>query len=375
MLDRRRFAAPLALLLVAGCPAKKDRPADPAPPAGSAAVVAATLEVEPRVLATGQVALPPPPPVPLPPAGLPPLPADKAPTGAEIALGELLFFEPRLAVDATTACATCHEPARGFAGGVPRSANADGKPNLRHTPTLYNLAWHGELGWDGRSIDRTSFLASHVASQLGLPLETGLVRLLGSPTYAAHFARTAGGRAADATASAALLAYVATLYSGDAPWDAHERGDDDGLLAGAELGYALFNGKAQCATCHAPPLYTDLGYHRLGLIASPDDGRGRVDPAAAGAFKTPTLRGVAARAPLFHDGSAATLEAAIDWHLAGGRGQQADPSVIDPALPVVTLTADERAALIAFVRALTPRAAPPAPALLPTDLPQVRSSR
>jgi len=125
-------------------------------------------------------------------------------------------------------------------------------------------------------------------------------------------------------------------------------------------GYALFTGKARCGSCHPPPLYTDHDYHRLGLIASPDDGRGRVDPALAGAFKTPSLVGLARSAPYYHDGSAATLDAAIDWHLAGGRGQGADPSVIDPGLAPVTLTPAERAQLGAFVAAAT--ADGPAPA-------------
>jgi len=106
--------------------------------------------------------------------------------------------------------------------------------------------------------------------------------------------------------------------------------------------------------CHAPPLYTDLGYHRLGLIAVADEGRGRVDPSLRGAFATPTLRGAAARASFFHDGSAHSLDEAIDWHLAGGLGQGADPSIVD--VKKIALAPDERAQLGAFVRALTAEA-------------------
>jgi cytochrome c peroxidase len=121
-----------------------------------------------------------------------------------------------------------------------------------------------------------------------------------------------------------------------------------------EAGYKLFTGKAQCSVCHPPPLYTDHAYHRLGLVAVADEGRGKVEPnnaKARGAFRTVGLRGAARRASFFHDGSATTLEAAIDWHLDGGKGQGADRSIVD--LPAVTLTATERTALIAFVRALT----------------------
>ena len=45
----------------------------------------------------------------------------------------------------------------------------------------------------------------------------------------------------------------------------------------AIAGFALFSGKAQCASCHPPPLYTDQRYHRIGLVRSADEGRGRVD--------------------------------------------------------------------------------------------------
>ena len=70
-----------------------------------------------------------------------------------------------------------------------------------------------------------------------------------------------------------------------------------------------------------------------------------------GAFATPTLRGAALRPSFFHDGSAKTLEAAVDWHLSGGIGAGADKGIVD--LQPVTLSAAERGQLLAFVRALT----------------------
>jgi cytochrome c peroxidase len=320
------------------------------------------------------VTLPVPAAIPAVPAGLPPLPTDHAPTAEQIALGQLLFFDPRLAADGTTACSGCHLPARGWSGDEPHSQTAAGKPNLRRAPALVNLAWQRELGWDGRGASRIEFLATHVAGQLGQPLERGLARLLGSATYQAYFARADQGGDAVTIAATALWAFVATRYAGNAPWDRYEAGDTAAVPAPAIAGYQLFNGRAQCATCHAPPLYTDLGFHRLGLIEAPDEGRGRVDAAQAGAFKTPSLRDAAQRAPQFHDGSAADLDAAIGWHLDGGRGQKADPSVIDPALVIVTLTPDERAALVAFVRALSVPVEPAAAArpALPDDVPQAR---
>ena len=205
----------------------------------------------------------------------------------------------------------------------PRPSTAAGRPSLRRAPAVVNLAWARELGWDGRGGDLVSWLPNHAKSQLDQSLDDAAVRLAASSTYAAHLVRAAAGRGHGDTVLAALAAFVQTRFAGASPWDAHEAGSAGAVTDDVVAGYQLFVGKALCGSCHPPPLYTDHDFHRLGLIASPDDGRGRVDPAQAGAFKTPGLRGAAARARFFHDGSAASLDAAIDWHLAGGRGQGA----------------------------------------------------
>ena len=287
------------------------------------------------------------------PHGLPDPPS--LPRPEDVSLGELLFYDARLSVEGKLSCASCHAPGSDYAGA--RDATATGQPNLRRTPSLGNLAWATAFGWDGRYTVLADQLAAHAKGQLGQELSVARVAEL--PLYAAHFERVGG--ADPAHAIAALAAFITTRYDGDAPWDRMEtepRHDTP-----IERGYALFRGKAQCATCHTPPLYTDLGYHRLGLIAIKDDGRGRVDPASAGAFKTPSLRGAALRPSFFHDGSATTLEAAIDWHLAGGVGQGADPHIVD--LKPVVLSAAERAALVDYVRALTSKAPSPTPPMMP----------
>jgi cytochrome c peroxidase len=358
------ISAAAAAVALGGCASKSRDKAAGARPGSDAGAPDATAR-----RADGPVTLAPPPPVPTTPPGLPPLPGDVAPTPAEVALGELLFHEPKLGADGTTACASCHDPAHGLAGTEAHPATAAGRPSLRRAPALVNLAWATDLGWDGRGSGLAGWLPNHARGQLDRTLDDIALTLTASPTYRAHLARTSAGRSDRDTVAAALAAYVVTRFAGGSAWDAHEAGAAGAVGDDVVAGYQLFTGKARCGSCHAPPLYTDHDYHRLGLIASPDDGRGRVDPALAGAFKTPGLRGAAARARFFHDGSAASLADAIDWHLAGGRGQGADPSVIDPGLPPVTLTPDERAQLGAFVAALTAAEPPPARPTLPGDLP------
>lgn len=344
----------LITLLGSGCPKGNDK--KPVEPSGKRDAGGHTLPLDDG---GARAQLPPAPPLPAVPAGLPALPARPAITPERVALGELLFHDTRLSSTGLLACATCHDPARGFAGT--RQPTAAGAQNLRRTPALVNLAWVPAFGWDGRYATVESLLDVHVRGQLGDALATSLPRVATLPLYRAHFERVSGlatPEAVDApTATAALAAFVLTRYAPVAPWDRIERSPD--APPAIRTGYLLFTGKAQCATCHAPPLYTDNAYHRLGLIATPDEGRGRIDKAQAGAFRTPTLRGAARRPAWFHDGSATSLGEALDWHLAGGTGQGADPSIVDPALRKLALTGEERGALLSFVEALTAPVGPP----------------
>jgi cytochrome c peroxidase len=76
------------------------------------------------------------------------------------------------------------------------------------------------------------------------------------------------------------------------------------------------------------------------------------------AFKTPTLRDVARRAPYMHDGSLATLKDVIALYDRGGIARPSRSASIAP----LGLTENEKADLIAFLQTLT---SPPQPVLLP----------
>jgi cytochrome c peroxidase len=102
-------------------------------------------------------------------------------------------------------------------------------------------------------------------------------------------------------------------------------------------------------------LFTDQQYHNVGIgmdQKEPDPGRGKVTnkPEDTGAFKTPTLRDIAKSAPYFHDGSAKTLEEAVDIMLAGGKpNQYLDKKNLEPH----KLLPDQREALLDFLRSLS----------------------
>jgi cytochrome c peroxidase len=356
----RRGALVVAVLAAAGCGRREGARLDPEAAAGHADGTRrpAFDPGRPADADAGEPlpALGPAPPLPPVPVGLPPVALPDYVTAERVALGELLFFDRRIGKGGLGACVDCHRPALAWSDGVARSTTLGGKPNLRHTPALANLAWVPELGWDGRFPSAPDAVRAHWKGQLDVDPAAAVAEIAALPGYRAHFRRAAQGPPTVDAAIEALAAFALTRYQGDAPWDRYERGDRDAASTEAVAGYALFLGRAQCSTCHVPPHYTDHGYHRLGLVRSRDEGRGRVDRAAAGAFRTPTLRGAALHPPYFHDGSAATLEDAVDWHLAGGTGQGAGPGPLAPALTPVVLTAEERGQLLAFLRALSPPA-------------------
>ena len=72
----------------------------------------------------------------------------------------------------------------------------------------------------------------------------------------------------------------------------------------------------------------------------------------AGAFKPPTLRNVALSGPYMHNGSLATLEEVVQFY-AGGAGRANGFAHVDPLLKGFDLTAEEKADLVAFLKALT----------------------
>lgn len=295
------------------------------------------------------------------PLGPSPTPAGAAPdTPAQVALGAMLFHDPRLSGSGRLACEGCHYRRLGWSDSLRVSVKDNGQPNGRHSPTLYNVGHQASWYWDGRATTLEGQVAAAWRGQLGADPAKVASALDAVPAYRAAFRDAFGEAPGERAIARALAAYLRTLNSGPSPWDRFQAGDRGALSAEAQEGWTLFAGKAGCAACHVPPRFADGGFHDIGLEAgkpAPDLGRFVVtkDPRDSSAFKTPTLRSVALSAPYFHDGSAATLEAAVR-RMAGGGGR-------DPLLADRGLTDADVARLVAFLRSLTSDEPAPRPTL------------
>lgn len=293
-------------------------------------------------------------------------------------LGRHLFYDVRLSVTRTMACASCHQQARAFSDGRRVAVGATGQRHRRNTPTLTNVGLAKSWGWAGefgRLEDQHLVpLTGTTPVEMGLAgqLQARLAELAATPRYRTLLAGAGIATLTVDTATAALAGFVRELLSFRSPFDAYLTGHDETVLsAAAKRGMRLFfSERMQCAACHASinfsgPLasapsnaFHNTGLYNLdGLGAVPDPGREAVSGVVAdrGAFRAPTLRNIALTAPYMHDGSMATLDEVLTHYALGGRNLPTGIRHPEQRKEVsgFSLSLAERADLIAFLEALT----------------------
>ena len=257
------------------------------------------------------------------------IPQDNPLTPEKVALGRQLFFDERLSIDGSKSCYSCHVCEHGLTDGLPKAIGPGNKQLPRSSPTLWNIGYHKQFYWDGRSNSlEAQALAAWKGGNMGVGEKTGEIaaKINALQGYKAQFQKVFQSDATPENMMKAIAAYERTIISGDTAWDRWKAGDNTAISMSAYRGWNIFQG-IKCTNCHDGVLFTDQQYHNVGIgmdQQEPDPGRGKVTnkPEETGAFKTPTLRDIARSAPYFHDGSATTLEEAVDIMLAGGKPNQ-----------------------------------------------------
>jgi cytochrome c peroxidase len=229
----------------------------------------------------------------------------------------------------------------------------------------------GDPAYDAMSSDDKT-LVDRVVSNVGKALEAYIRHLATGPSSVDRYlsATLGGPDYGDGGAGSAD------------PYGRADAGALGALSEQQERGMVVF-ATAGCLSCHQGPALSDEGFHNLGVPAAseeaPDPGRGPLAiatlegnpfnasgqffdgmpgdttpaPAVLGGFRTPSLRNLPKSAPYGHNGSFATLEDIVDFHLRGGGD---DPKgyvgTIDPLMKPQTLSTEDRAALVEFLKAL-----------------------
>ena len=200
--------------------------------------------------------------------------------------------------------------------------------------------------------------------EMNMPIDQLMQRLATIPEYKPLFAAAFPGEAMNpGTLAKAIATYERTVVSQRAPFDDWIDGNEQAISEEAKRGFALFNTKAQCSSCHEGWNFTNDGFQDIGL-PSEDIGRGKFMPGVVKmqhAFKTPGLREITRRSPYMHDGSLATLEQVIEHYDRGGIERPSRSDLIKS----LGLTAQEKADLVAFMNTLTSDLSPTAVPVLP----------
>lgn len=364
-MNHRALVIVLAAVAFAGCNKKEGGQAAPGVGQGSDRG-SATPAAPPRPRAS---ALP-----------LPRLPAltlaDDPRRADKIALGHALFFDQRLSGGNDRACYSCHQNEDGNGGHDPMAIGSGDKQLTRHAPVIWNAGyWSHAFAWDGRpksledgtkggwgAGNMNAAPGADTPEKVAAALDKKAAEIAAIPGYKKLFEAAFPGTAIKADhVTGALGEYMRTLVCNDTAYDKYAGGDKAALTETQQRGLDLFQGKARCAACHAPPFFsTAMGveggaYFNVGIgTEGPEDkvdvGRMKVSnkPEDWAAFKPPSLRNVTKSPPYFHNGSVAKLADAVKLMASGGIANRNK----SPLLEDTQLTDAESSDLIAFLGAL-----------------------
>lgn len=282
------------------------------------------------------------------------VPVNNKLTPERVALGKMLFFDPRLSGSNWISCATCHNPALGWSDGLPKAIGENQKELNRATPTITNAAYNHLQMWDGRfrSLEKQALGPIESPDEMNQNLDELVQELNAVPAYVDLFFEAYPGQGiSKETIGKAIASFERTIVATKSPFDQWLVGDESALSQSAKKGFALFNGKAKCVKCHMGHNFVDNGFHNIGLKRTKDEGRFSLRPVKIlkGAFKTPTLRDIAKTGPYMHNGIYTSLEEVIDHYDRGGDVKDN----LSPNIKELKLSKDEKANLLEFLKSLS----------------------
>lgn len=310
-------------------------------------------------------------------------------------LGRVLFYDKKLSINGTIACASCHIQEFGFTDPSPTSEGFNGEFGRRNSMGIANAGFYSaeKFFWDHRAatLEEQVLMPFQDPVEMGMTLQGVVDVVTANEYYKPLFTKAFGSEEVTSDKiSKALAQFVRSIYSFNSKYDigieitGNIFEDFPNFTAQENLGKDIFNGKetpeaiASCVTCHLPnatPLHfaspipeganqvifsgSETG--NIGLddtTDGTDNGEGEFfeNPSLYGHFKTPSLRNIELTAPYMHDGRLATLEDVVEHYSTG---------VLDhPTLSAhmkdgfgdprhLNLTTVESAALVAFMKTLT----------------------
>src|SRR6266571_3770573 len=144
------------------------------------------------------------------------IPADNQLTPEKVALGRELFFDERLSGDGKLSCYSCHVCEKGLTDGLAKAEGAYNKQLPRSSPTLWNIGYHHDFYWDGRSASlEKQAMAAWTGANMGAKPDDILKKISALDGYRQQFQKVFGGGVTPDHVVKAIASFERTIISGD----------------------------------------------------------------------------------------------------------------------------------------------------------------
>jgi cytochrome c peroxidase len=284
-----------------------------------------------------------------------PAPEENPTTAEKAELGRKLFFDKRLSLDGTVACATCHDPHKAFTDQLATSIGIKGQRTERNAPSILNSGFLKTVMFDAhlKTLELQVIVPLQEPTEMGHNMKKLIPQLRAISEYQ-EAAQRIFKRDFDAyVLTRSISAFQRTLVSMNSRFDQYQAGNKKALSKDEQAGWKLFSEKLYCIQCHPAPYFTTFEAANNGLYLDygKDKGRFRInlDSADIGKFKIPSLRNSELTFPYMHDGSLENIDEVIEHYTKGGKKHPLQDKRIVP----FELTTKERKQLTLFLRALT----------------------
>jgi len=242
-----------------------------------------------------------------------------------VALGDRLFHDVRLSQDNTLSCAGCHVLSSGGTDRLVHSIGVGGAQGGINAPTVYNSSFNFAQFWDGRAdtLEEQAAGPVHNPAEMSSSWPEVVSKLAADQETVASFRASFAGGITPKNIALAIAEFERSLVTPNSRFDRWLRGEESALSKAEFRGYRLFKSYG-CISCHQGANVGGNLYAYMGAMGDYFKDRGRpLTKADLGRlnvtgrdedkhfFKVPSLRLAALTPPYFHDGSAATLEEAV----------------------------------------------------------------
>ena len=253
-----------------------------------------------------------------------PLPTDVRLDQRKLDLGRKLFVDPRFAKDNSVSCASCHDFSHGGADPRLRSVGVGGAIGGANAPSVFNSGLNFRQLWNGSANSLEEFLDRLIKNPKVFDSNWPEVvaKLRQDSALAAEFSTIYQDGITNRNIVDATATFTRSLIT-PSRFDRYLRGDGQAINSEELRGYERFKSYG-CVACHQGVNVGGNMFQKFGVMGDYFQDRGNITSADLGrfnvtkreadkhVFKVPSLRNVELTAPYFHDGSAPTLEAAVE---------------------------------------------------------------